>query len=157
MGNPIQKIERSQSTCPASLLKDEISTDFPKFWAIGNLDILTTNLLGVFCSIRCPGNVILNTYDCMRLLRDFGVAVVSGFHSPIEKDCLDILLKGTQQIVICPARGITRMRIHSDWKKPIDRGRLLILSPFDEKQKRPTVSTARQRKSFWLPSWAGVF
>jgi hypothetical protein len=40
MGNPIQKIERSQSTCPASLLKDEISTDFPKFWAIGNLDIL---------------------------------------------------------------------------------------------------------------------
>jgi hypothetical protein len=57
MGNPIQKIERSQSTCPASLLKDEISTDFPKFWAIGNLDILTTNLLGVFVQSDAPATL----------------------------------------------------------------------------------------------------
>ncbi len=112
---------------------------------IGNLDILDTNLLGIFFSIRCPGNIILNTYDCMRILRDSGVAVVCGFHSPIEKDCLDILLKGAQPIVVCPARSIARMRIPSDWKKPIDEGRLLDLSPFDEKQKRPTVSTAQQR------------
>jgi len=156
MVNPIQKIERSQSTCPASLLKDEISTDFPTFWAIGNLDILTTNLLGVFCSIRCSGNVILNTYDCMRLLRDFGVAVVSGFHSPIEKDCLDILLQGVQPIVVCPARSIARMRIPRVWKKAIDEGRLLILSPFEEKQKRPTVSTARQHNQL-VAMLAGSF
>ena len=132
---------------------------FSTFWAIGNIDILDTNLHGIFCSIRCPGNIILNTYDCMRILRDSGVAVVSGFHSPIEKDCLDILLKGTQPIVACPARGISRMRIPSDWKKPIDQGRLLVLSPFDEKQKRPTVSTAQRRnhlvaklgRSFLIP------
>ena len=159
MGNPIKKIETSDSGCPTVLLKDEIPSSFSTFWAIGNLDILDTNLLGIFCSIRCPGNIILSTYDCMRLLRDAGVTVVSGFHSPIEKDCLDILLKGVQPIVVCPARSIARMRIPSDWKKPIDRGRLLILSPFDEKQKRPTVSTAQQRnhlvaklgRSFLIP------
>jgi hypothetical protein len=95
----------------------------------------------------------------MRLLRDVGVAVVSGFHSPIEKDCFDILLKGTQPIVVCPARGIIRMRIPSHWKTPISEGRLLILSPFDEKQKRPTVSTSQLRnhlvamlgRSFLIP------
>jgi hypothetical protein len=81
----------------------------------------------------------------MRFLRDASVAVVSGFHSPIEKDCLDILLKGAQPIVVCPARSIARMRIPIVWKNSIDAGRLLILSPFDEKQKRPTVSTAQQR------------
>jgi predicted Rossmann fold nucleotide-binding protein DprA/Smf involved in DNA uptake len=159
MGNPIQKIETSESSCPAPLLKDEISADFPTFWAIGNLGLLDTNLLGVFCSIRCPGNIILNTYDFMRILRDAGVAVVSGFHSPIETDCLDILLKSSQPIVACPARGIVRMRIPNTWKKPIDEGRLLILSPFGEKQKRPTVSTAQQRnhlvaklgRSFLIP------
>ena len=159
MGNLIRKIKTSESICPAALLKDEISTRFSTFWAIGNLDILDNNLLGLFCSIRCPGTIILNTYDCMRFLRDAGVAVVSGFHSPIEKDCLDILLKGVQPIVVCPARSIARMRIPSDWKKPIDAGRLLILSPFDEKQKRPTVSTAQQRnhlvaklgRSFLIP------
>jgi hypothetical protein len=37
------------------------------------------------------------------------------------------------------------MRIPSAWKKPIDDGRMLILSPFDEKLKRPTVSTSKQR------------
>ena len=159
MGNPIQKIETSESTCPVALLEDEISSSFKTFWAIGNLDILDTKLLGVFCSIRCPGNIILSTYDCMRILRDSGVPVVSGFHSPIEKDCLDILLKGSQPIVVCPARGIARMRIPGVWKKPIAQGRLLILSPFDEKQKRPTVSTTQQRnhlvamlgRSFLIP------
>ncbi|BBO69639.1 hypothetical protein DSCA_35690 [Desulfosarcina alkanivorans] len=147
MSNPTQKIKTSESTCPAALLKGEISSRFQSFWTIGNLDILNDNLLGIFCSIRCPGKIILNTYDCMRLLRDAGVPVVSGFHSPIEKDCLDILLKGDQSIVVCPARSIARMRIPSVWKKPIDQGRLLILSPFDEKQKRPTVSTAQQRNN----------
>jgi predicted Rossmann fold nucleotide-binding protein DprA/Smf involved in DNA uptake len=159
MSNPIQQIETNDSNCPAALQKDEIPSNFSTFWVIGNLDILDTNLLGVFCSIRCPGNIILNTYDCMRILRDCGVVVVSGFHSPIEKDCLDILLKGTQPIVVCPARGIVRMRIPSVWKKPIDQGRLLVLSPFDERQKRPTVSTAQQRnhlvakigRNFFIP------
>ena len=145
MGNPIQKIETGHSGCPTVLLKNEIPSHFSTFWATGNLDILDNNLLGLFCSIRCPGNIILDTYDCMRLLRDAGVPVVSGFHSPIEKDCLDILLKGDQPIVACPARGIVRMRVPNVWKKTIDEGRLLILSPFDEKEKRPTVSTARQR------------
>ena len=145
MGNPIRKIETNESICPAPLLKNEIPSRFSTFRTIGNLDILDTNFLGIFCSIRCPGNIILNTYDCMRFLRDASVAVVSGFHSPIEKDCLDILLKGAQPIVVCPARSIARMRIPIVWKNSIDAGRLLILSPFDEKQKRPTVSTAQQR------------
>ena len=158
MGNPIRKIETNESICPAALLKDEISSRFSTFRTIGNLDILDTNLLGIFCSIRCPGNLsFLNTYDCMRLLRDAGVAVVSGFHSPIEKDCLDILLKGAQPIVVCPARSIARMRIPIVWKNPIDAGRLLILSPFDEKQKRPTVSTAQQRNDLVAIMGQSVF
>lgn len=95
----------------------------------------------------------------MCILRDTGVVVVSGFHSPIEKDCLEILLKGTQPIVVCPARCIKNMRIPNTWKESIDNGRLLVLSPFDEKQKRPTVSTAQLRnhlvaklgRSFLIP------
>jgi hypothetical protein len=106
---PIE-IQTNDSNCPTALQKDEIPSNFSTCWVIGNLDIRDTNLLGVFCSIRCPGNIILNTYDCMGILRGCGVVVVSGFHSPIEKDCLDILLKGTQPIVVCPTRGIVRMR-----------------------------------------------
>jgi hypothetical protein len=81
----------------------------------------------------------------MRILREASIAVNSGFHSPIEKDCLDILLKGTLPIVVCPARSIARMRIPAPWITLIDTGRMLVLSPFDENQKRPTITTANQR------------
>jgi len=32
--------------------------------------------------------------------------VVSGFHALMEKECLDLLLRGTQPIVICPLASI---------------------------------------------------
>jgi hypothetical protein len=37
---------------------------------IGNRDHLDGRLLGFFCSARCPGNLILDTYDLARELRD---------------------------------------------------------------------------------------
>ena len=101
--------------------------------------------MGLFCSIRCPGNVILRTYDLARALREAGVPVIGGFHSPMEKECLDLLLRGRQPVVICPARSIARMRIPMGWRNPLAEGRLLIVSPFDEKQKRATAALADER------------
>lgn len=49
------------------------------------------------CSVRsnCLGDVILKTLDLMCELRDADAYVVSGFHSPMERECLNILLRGT--------------------------------------------------------------
>ncbi|MBI3992506.1 MAG: hypothetical protein HY342_04475 [Candidatus Lambdaproteobacteria bacterium] len=58
-------------------------------------------LLSLFSSIRAPGDAILITYDLARALRDSGVAVVGGFHSPMEQECLRLLLRGTQPVVVC--------------------------------------------------------
>jgi hypothetical protein len=54
MGNPIQRIEANDSNCPAALRKDDIPSNFPTFWAIGNLDILNTKLLGIFYIRKKP-------------------------------------------------------------------------------------------------------
>jgi len=144
----INTIETSSSGCPA-FLKDILSNDlFPNVWAIGNLHILEQQLLGFFCSAKCPGAIILKTYDLIRDLRDKGVTVISGFHSPIEKDCLDLLIPGKQPIVICPARSIEKMRIPKSWRVPIEENRLLILSPFENKHRRPTVALAEHRNRF---------
>ena len=75
MRNYIQLIDTSDPTGPKALRRDEIQSEFPTFWAIGNLDILDTNLLGLFCSIKCTGKIIVKTYDFMRLLRDVRVVV----------------------------------------------------------------------------------
>jgi predicted Rossmann fold nucleotide-binding protein DprA/Smf involved in DNA uptake len=102
-------------------------------------------LLGFFCSTRCPGEIILRTYDLAHTLRDAGVPVISGFHSPMEKDCLSLLLRGTQPIVICLARSLEKMRIPVEWKTPLSEGRLLLLSPFPENNRRPTAGLAQKR------------
>ncbi len=53
--------------------------------AIGDARLLGRRKIGVVCSQRCPGDAILQTYDFARFVRGSGLAVVSGFHSPIEK------------------------------------------------------------------------
>lgn len=118
---------------------------YNRFWTIGNIDILNRKLLGFFCSIKCPGDIILKTYDLARSFRDAGIPLVSGFHSPIEKDVFDLLRSGSQSLVVCPARSIENMRIPNAWKEAINNGRLLVLSPFKKKHKRVTASLSEQR------------
>jgi hypothetical protein len=62
--------------------------------ALGDGALLGRRKVALICSQKCPGDVILKTYDFARLVRDLGIAIVSGFHSPIERDCLSILLRG---------------------------------------------------------------
>jgi predicted Rossmann fold nucleotide-binding protein DprA/Smf involved in DNA uptake len=116
--------------------------------ARGNLAILQCPTLALFCSVKCPGNLILQTYDLARDLRDAGVTVIGGFHTPMEQECLALLLRGAQPVVICPARAIDQMRLPAAWQDPLTTGRLLILSPFDEKHRRVTADLARTRNAF---------
>jgi len=133
---------------PGILRKASEGTGFSRFWAIGEVNILSNPLLGLLCSIRCPGRAIIQTYDLARALRDAGVPVIGGFHSPMEKECLDFLLRGKQPVVVCPARSITNMRMPSAWRKACDGGRLLILSPFAPKHGRISALLAEKRNRF---------
>jgi predicted Rossmann fold nucleotide-binding protein DprA/Smf involved in DNA uptake len=116
--------------------------------SLGNLAALNSKPLALICSVKCPGNIILQTYDLAKKLREAGVPVIGGFHSPMEQECLRILLRGWQPIIICPARGLQGMRIPNDHKSALEEGRLLYLSPFSDKIRRPIVETALIRNRF---------
>jgi predicted Rossmann fold nucleotide-binding protein DprA/Smf involved in DNA uptake len=116
-----------------------------RLWAIGDSGILTERKIALFCSVRCPGDAILRAYDTARKLRDEGVTVVSGFHSPVEKECLRILFRGKQPIIIGLARAMDKMRLPKEWRGPLEAGRLLILSPFAKRPRRPDRRSARRR------------
>ena len=111
----------------------------------GNLCLLEEPLTAIFCSSRCLGDLILKTYDLVRAMRNAGVPVVGGFQTPMEKECLRLLLRGTQPVVVCPARGIEKMRIPRDWRAALNEERLLVLSPFPATARRPTAELAAQR------------
>ncbi len=116
--------------------------------SLGNPEILKGKKMAFFCSVKCPGEPILQAYDLGRALRNAGITVIGGFQSPIEKDCLDLLLRGSQPVIVCPARSLTNMRLPATWKTAIKQGRLLLLSPFDEHIRRPTVELSEQRNEF---------
>lgn len=117
-------------------------------YMLGKQKILQAKKLALFCSRKCPGKLILKAYDLARELRDSGTTVVSGFHTPVEKECLRILLRGVQPLIICPARSIEGMRVPAAWKKPLEQGRLLLLSPLEKKYRRMTAALAEQRNEF---------
>ena len=130
------RVSRSDGSYPTALL-DRLGEKAPEtLTAIGPIELLANRKTAIFCSARTPGEAIMRAHDLARRLRDEGSTVISGFHSPIEKEGLSILLRGKQPIIICPARAIERMRIPNECRHAFDAGRILFLSPFIEKPKR---------------------
>jgi predicted Rossmann fold nucleotide-binding protein DprA/Smf involved in DNA uptake len=130
---PRQLDDRLKSAAPSSL------------WIIGSPTLLAERRVGLFCSVRCPDDAAFRAYDACRKLRDEGVVVVSGFHSPVEQECLKILFEGTQPIIVSPARSVTKMRIPAEWRPALERGRLLIVSRFEQSPRRADTGSARRR------------
>src|SRR6266852_1116229 len=104
------------------LQPQRIETTAGTAYALGQAALLMRKKLALICSHRCPGDVILETYDFARMVRGSGLAIVSGFHSPIEKDCLPILLRGSGPIVIVQAHGLRTSRLPIEWQKALDAG-----------------------------------
>ena len=117
----------------------------PTLVAVGPVSLLDNHKTAIFCSARTPGHAILSTHDAARRMRDNGVTVISGFHSPIERECLRILLRGKQPIIVCQARAIDSMRIPTECRAAFDSGRILFLSPFSRQPKRVTRESALRR------------
>jgi predicted Rossmann fold nucleotide-binding protein DprA/Smf involved in DNA uptake len=113
----------------------------------GQTDLLSLPKTALFCSARCPGSAILRAYDQAAHWRDAGRCIISGFHSPVEQECLRILLRGTSPVIICPARSLPK-RIPSEWQAPLAEGRMLILSMFPSRQSRITSALAARRNEF---------
>ncbi len=59
-----------------------------------------------------------------------------------------MLLRGPGSVIVCPARGLARMRLKREYKEPMAAGRLLLMSPFGEKVRRLTADTALTRNRF---------
>jgi predicted Rossmann fold nucleotide-binding protein DprA/Smf involved in DNA uptake len=115
---------------------------------LGAINVAQCRKVALLCSERCPGNVILKAYDFARLVRGSEIVIVSGFQSPIEKDCLNILLRGSQRVIICQARKLSSSHLPREWQEAINAGRMLLLSRFYDWQKRVTVELATQRNRF---------
>jgi len=121
------------------MIKKEIMLSY-----FGNKNIMKNHKIAFLCSRKCPSDIIIKSLDWARDKKNNGDCIISGFHSRIEKDVFDILMKGKQPIILVLARG---MKEH--WpikiKKAIEEERLLVISPFENNVKYVTQETANIR------------
>lgn len=113
----------------------------------GNKYLLQLPKTAFFCSRSIPAEEILRTYDWAREQRKQGRCIISGFHSIIEKDVLEILLKGSQPIIWVLARGL-----YKKWpetiKNAVAAGQLLVVTQYDENCVRPDRERCLERNRF---------
>ena len=154
----ITRYESGSPLAPPSLRSCTELAGTPAVSLVGDPALLDRKPAALFCSIQCPGDLILKSYDLARALRAHPVTFIGGFQSPIEKEFLELLLRQpapqpgraaplSPSVIICPARGLARMRIPRPWRDPFAAGRLLLLSTFPDSIRRPTAAAAAQRNA----------
>lgn len=107
---------------------------------IGNISLLSLPNTGFLCSRKISATCVLRSYDWALAQEKAGHCVIGGFHSKIEKDVLEFLLKGSQPLVIVLARGFYK-RWQPEIKARLGKGNLLIISPFDDSVTAVTPQT----------------
>src|ERR1700694_92 len=107
----LQAVVQGDSAYP-DRLNPRLGTKAPKTMTVaGPSEFLSEPLTAFFCSKETPGATILKAFDQAAAWRDTGRCIISGFHSPLEQQILDILLRGKQPIVMALARSVGALRM----------------------------------------------
>lgn len=114
---------------------------------LGNRELWALPKIAFLCSDRFSAGSVLKSYDWATSVKRQGRCVVSGFHSKLEKDVFDILISGTQPIIIVLARSIY-LNPPAKLKQHIDAGRLLMISLLPAGIDRANRNLAFQRNQF---------
>ena len=115
---------------------------------LGNKELLKRRKIGLLASRKISSSAILPTLDwAVEISKQSDVAVVSGFHSRLEKDVLKFLLQGKCGIIVVLARGMYR-KLPKIFDVAMKENRLLIISLEKETVTRVSERTAHKRNKY---------
>ena len=115
---------------------------------LGNTELFEKRKVGFLASRKISTLFILPTLDwAMKVSKQKDIAIVSGFHSKMERDVLKILLQGECGIIVVLARGMYR-KLPKQYGKAISQNRLLIISYEKESVTRISEATAHKRNDY---------
>lgn len=107
--------------------------------------VLARAPIAFFCSKACPSDIILKAQDWANARGPESAPVIGGFHTPIERDVLRILLRGGAPVILVLARAVQGYRMSPAIKAAVTAGTADISSPFPATQTRTTAATAEAR------------
>jgi len=115
---------------------------------LGNTELLKMRKIGFLASRKISTLSILPTLDwALKISKQKDIAIVSGFHSKMERDVLKILLQGECGIIVVLARGMYR-KLPKQYEVAMSQNRLLIISYEKESVTRVSEVTAHKRNDY---------
>ena len=115
---------------------------------LGNKELLNMRKVGFLASRKISTLSILPTLDwALKISKQKNIAIVSGFHSKMERDVLKILLQGECGIIVVLARGMYR-KLPKQYEEAMLQNRLLIISYEKESVTRVSEATAHKRNNY---------
>ena len=115
---------------------------------LGNKELLKIIKVGFLASRNISTLSILPTLDwALKISKQKDIAIVSGFHSKMERDVLKILLQGECGIIVVLARGMYR-KLPKQYEEAMLQNRLLIISYEKESVTRVSEATAHKRNDY---------
>ena len=115
---------------------------------LGNKELLKKRKVGFLASRKISTLSVLPTLDwAMQMSKQEETAIVSGFHSRMEKDVLKILLQGKCGIIIVLARGMYR-KIPQEYTEVLLQQRILFISYEKDSVTRVSEISAHRRNEY---------
>lgn len=115
---------------------------------LGNTSLLDRTKIGYFASGTIASLSVLPTLDwAAEVAKRDDVAVVSGFHSRMEREVLDFLLRGKCGIICVLARSIYK-RIPDIFRDAFDAGRVLFISPLGGSSSMSSRRSCEKRNQY---------
>ena len=115
---------------------------------LGNTSLLDRKKIGFFASGTIAALSVLPTLDwATEVARREDVAIVSGFHSKMEREVLDFLLRDKCGIICVLARSIYK-KIPDKYREAYNAGRVLFIAPFKTSATRTSRHLCQQRNEY---------
>ncbi len=116
----------------------------------GMADMVDFSPIAFFCSQSCPGDVILKAQDWANARSPESSLVIGGFHTPVERDVLRILLRGAAPVAIVLARAFRGWRTPAPLglaiRDAVAAGRARILEPFPAERRTSSASAESRNR-----------
>ena len=115
---------------------------------LGNMDLLTLRKVGFLASRKVVQSSVIPTINwANKVSHDPNIAIISGFQSILEREVLDIVLKGTCGIIYVLNRSIY-CQIPLSLRTAFNSNRILFISLTSEKTTRPSIANAIIRNHY---------
>jgi predicted Rossmann fold nucleotide-binding protein DprA/Smf involved in DNA uptake len=119
---------------------------FRNLWCLGEPTILNRRLFGIISARQIDSDLALKSADLLKPLGSLKeIAFIGGWHSPLEKEALKILLAEGASIVCCVSKSLGRFVPSAEVKHRVSQGEALLLTHCSPRAKRISREASMQR------------